>query len=86
MAEPLSQVVASMPRRRFIALMALFLGPAVAVYTLFSIWPLLATMGLATYASDASGGYRFVGLANFVTPARRRDLVEAVLERADATT
>ena len=67
MAEPLSQVVASMPRRRFVALMALFLGPAVAVYTLFSIWPLLATMGLATYASDASGGYRFVGFANFIS-------------------
>ena len=45
MAEPISQVVASMPRARFVALMALFLGPAVAVYTLFSIYPLIATMG-----------------------------------------
>ncbi len=51
MAEPLSQVVASMPRGRFLALMALFLGLAVAVYTLFSIYPLLATMGLSTYAT-----------------------------------
>ena len=67
MAEPLSQVVASMPRGRFVALMTLFLGPAVVVYTLFSIWPLIATMGLSTYTTDNAGAYRFVGLANFVT-------------------
>ena len=67
MAEPPSQVVASMPRGRFLALMALFLGPAVAVYTLFSIYPLLATMGLSTYTADTSGADHFIGLANFVT-------------------
>jgi raffinose/stachyose/melibiose transport system permease protein len=67
MAEPLSQVVASMPRGRFIALMALFLGPAVAIYTLFSIYPLIATMALSTYTTDSAGTYSFVGLANFVT-------------------
>ena len=67
MAEPISQVVASMPRGRFVALMALFLGPAVAVYTLFSIYPLIATMGLSTYTTDSGGAYHFAGLANFVT-------------------
>jgi raffinose/stachyose/melibiose transport system permease protein len=67
MAEPVSQVVASMPRARFIALMTLFLGPAVAVYTAFSIYPLIATIGLATYTTDSAGAYSFVGLANFVT-------------------
>ena len=67
MAEPLSQVVASMPRTRFLGLMALFLGPAVAIYTLFSIYPLIATMVLATYTTDSGGAYSFVGLANFVT-------------------
>src|SRR5580700_2710763 len=65
MAEPFSQVVASMPRGRFLALLALFLGPAVAVYTLFSIYPLIATMALSTYTSDPSGARHFVGLANF---------------------
>jgi raffinose/stachyose/melibiose transport system permease protein len=65
MAEPVSQVVASMPRARFIALMTLFLGPAVAVYTLFSIYPLIATMALATYTTDSAGAYSFAGLANF---------------------
>ena len=67
MTEPLSQVVASMPRGRFIALMALFLGPAVAIYTLFSIYPLIATISLSTYTTDSGGAYSFVGLANFVT-------------------
>jgi raffinose/stachyose/melibiose transport system permease protein len=67
MAEPLSQVVASMARGRLLGLMALFLGPAVAIYTLFSIYPLIATMALATYTSDSAGAYSFVGLANFVT-------------------
>ena len=61
MAEPISQVVASMPRARFVALMALFLGPAVAVYTLFSIYPVIATMGLSTYTSDSAGGFHFAG-------------------------
>jgi raffinose/stachyose/melibiose transport system permease protein len=46
--------------------MALFLGPAIAIYTLFSIYPLIATMGLSTYTSDSAGGYDFVGRANFV--------------------
>jgi raffinose/stachyose/melibiose transport system permease protein len=63
----MSQVVASMPRGRFLALMALFLGPSVAIYTLFSIYPLIATMGLSTYTTDSSGAYHFVGLANFLT-------------------
>ncbi len=67
MAEPVSQVVASMPRGRFLGLLALFLGPAVAVYTLFSIYPLIATMELSTYTTDSSGAYRFFGLANFST-------------------
>jgi len=47
MAEPVSQLVASMPRARMLALMTLFLGPAVAIYTLFSIYPLIATMTLS---------------------------------------
>jgi raffinose/stachyose/melibiose transport system permease protein len=67
MAQPLSQVVASMPRGRFLALLALFLGPAVAIYTLFSIYPLIATMGLSTYTTDSSGAYHFLGFGNFGT-------------------
>ncbi len=56
-----------MPRGRFLGLLALFLGPAVAVYTLFSIYPLIATMALSTYTTDNSGAYHFLGVANFGT-------------------
>jgi raffinose/stachyose/melibiose transport system permease protein len=62
-----SRVVESMPRSRFIGLMALFLGPAVIVYSAFSIYPLLATISLSTYSTTETGNYVFVGLANFVT-------------------
>jgi raffinose/stachyose/melibiose transport system permease protein len=67
MAEPVSQLVASMPRTRLIGLMTLFLGPAVVIYSLFSIYPLIATMAFATYQSDQTGAISFAGLANFVT-------------------
>ncbi len=65
MPEPVSQIVAQMPRGKRAGLLLLFLGPAVAIYTLFSIYPLIATMGLSTYTSDPSGARHFVGLANF---------------------
>lgn len=67
MATAPSQVVASMPRARFVWLVVLFIGPAAIIYSLFSIYPLLATMALATYTTDQSGAYAFVGLANFAT-------------------
>jgi raffinose/stachyose/melibiose transport system permease protein len=67
MAEPVSQVVASMPRGRLAGLLALFLGPAVAIYVLFSIYPLIATMALSTYTTDNTGAYHYVGSQNFVT-------------------
>jgi raffinose/stachyose/melibiose transport system permease protein len=66
MAAP-SQVVASMPRARFAWLMLLFLGPAVVIYSMFSIYPLLATISLSTYTTNETGDYIFVGLSNFVT-------------------
>jgi raffinose/stachyose/melibiose transport system permease protein len=62
-----SQVVASMPRARFARLMLLFLGPAVVIYSAFSIYPLIATISLSTYTTNESGGYLFAGVSNFVT-------------------
>jgi raffinose/stachyose/melibiose transport system permease protein len=67
MAEPVPQVVAQMPKAKLIGLLALFLGPAVVVYTAFSIYPLLATMQLSTFTGETGGGVHFVGLANFRT-------------------
>ena len=62
-----AHIVTAMPRSRFALLMLLFLGPAFLIYTLFSIYPLIATMALSTYSSDATGAYSFVGFANFAT-------------------
>ena len=56
-----------MPRVRLIGLMLLFVGPAVLIYTAFSVYPLLATISLSTYSANANGDHVFVGLANFVT-------------------
>lgn len=44
-----------------------FLAPAVLVYTLFSIWPLIDTIRLSLYTADGSGVRHFVGLGNFTT-------------------
>ena len=62
-----SPLIATLPRARLIGLMLFFLGPAVAIYTAVSIYPLLATMALATYKITANGDYQFVGGANFTT-------------------
>jgi raffinose/stachyose/melibiose transport system permease protein len=67
MASAQSQVVASMPRARFVWLLLLFVGPAAIIYSMFSIYPLIATMALSTYSTDDTGAYAFVGLANFAT-------------------
>jgi raffinose/stachyose/melibiose transport system permease protein len=44
-----------------------FLAPAVIVYTIFSIYPLIDTMRLSLYTQDATGAAHFVGLDNFIT-------------------
>ena len=44
-----------------------FLAPAAAIYSLFSIFPLLDTIRLSLYAADANGVTHFAGLSNFVT-------------------
>ena len=67
MPEPVSNITVQMPRAKRAGLLLFFLGPAVAIYSLFSIYPLLATMALSTYTSDPSGARSFVGLANFET-------------------
>lgn len=67
MPESVSNIAAQMPRAKLAGLLLFFLGPAVAIYTLFSIYPLVATMALSTYTSDPSGARHFVGLANFET-------------------
>ncbi|WP_413873098.1 carbohydrate ABC transporter permease [Albidovulum sp.] len=54
--------MASRPRRHI----AVFLAPAVLVYTAVMIWPLFNTLRLSLYTSGESGRV-FAGLANFRT-------------------
>ncbi len=49
------------------ALLGLFIGPAFAIYAVFSVYPLLSTIVLSAYDTDASGQHAFIGLQNFVT-------------------
>jgi len=46
-------------------LLFFFLGPAVLVYSIFSVYPLIATMSLSTFTSDSSGALHFAGLDNY---------------------
>src|SRR5579863_10295902 len=66
MPAPVS-LVDSTPRARRLGLMLFFLGPAVAIYSAISIYPLIATIALSTYRSTSTGQPYFVGITNFVT-------------------
>ncbi|HVJ43325.1 MAG TPA: sugar ABC transporter permease [Dongiaceae bacterium] len=54
-------------RGAYLRQLVFFIGPAAAVYTLFSIYPLLATIVYSTAAGDETGATHFVGLGNFIT-------------------
>jgi raffinose/stachyose/melibiose transport system permease protein len=57
----------SSPRLRSRWPVLVFLAPAVLIYTVFSAWPLLDTLRLGLYATDARGVVSFAGLDNFRT-------------------
>lgn len=74
-SEQMSDITASMAqpadtgstRSRFPLHIAVFLAPALAIYTIFSIYPLIDTILLSLYASDETGARHFAGLSNFYT-------------------
>jgi len=43
-----------------------FLAPAILVYTVFSVYPLIDTIRLSLYRADDTGQTHFAGFANFV--------------------
>ncbi len=59
--------IVGMSRGSYLALLAFFLGPAVIIYTVFSIYPLLATILNSLYLRQPDGAYIFNGLGNFST-------------------
>lgn len=54
-------------RKHFPWHMLVFLAPAVLIYTVFMVYPLLDSLRLSLFAPDAGGGERFVGLSNYRT-------------------
>lgn len=56
-----------MGRGTYLRLLTFFLAPAVIVYSLFSIYPLIATMINSLYLRQPDGTYLYNGLGNFQT-------------------
>ena len=54
-------------RSAYLRMLAFFIGPAALIYTLFSVYPLIATILYSTATSDPDGTTHFAGLSNFVT-------------------
>jgi raffinose/stachyose/melibiose transport system permease protein len=52
-------------RRPFPTHVVVFLAPAVLIYSLFMVFPLVDSLRLSMFAPGASGGETFVGLANY---------------------
>jgi raffinose/stachyose/melibiose transport system permease protein len=63
----LSEGLVGLDRTRFLLTLTFFLGPAVIVYSLFSIFPLLSTIVYSTYDIKQDGSLLYVGLNNFRT-------------------
>jgi raffinose/stachyose/melibiose transport system permease protein len=59
--------IVGMERGSFLLLLTVFLAPAVIVYSVFSIYPLVATIIHSLYAKTAEGGAAWNGFGNFVT-------------------
>lgn len=67
MAQQQNSGLVGLPQGAFLRLLVFFLGPAVLVYSLFSIYPLLATILNSLYSHQKDGTYLWNGLGNFRT-------------------
>jgi raffinose/stachyose/melibiose transport system permease protein len=54
-------------RNAYLTLLAFFLAPAVIIYSVFSIYPLIATIINSLYLRQPDGSFNFNGLGNFAT-------------------
>ena len=59
--------IVGMARGSYLWLLMFFLAPAVIVYSMFSIYPLLATIFNSFYLRQPDGGYTYNGFGNFHT-------------------
>jgi raffinose/stachyose/melibiose transport system permease protein len=59
--------IVGMNRNSYLRMLTFFLAPAVIIYTVFSIYPLFATIVNSLYLRQPDGSYLFNGLGNFQT-------------------
>jgi len=67
MAQEQHSGLVGMAQGTYLRLLVFFLGPAVLIYSLFSIYPLLDTIFNAFYSRQSDGSYLWNGLGNFQT-------------------
>ena len=67
MATPTENSLMGVSRASYLRMLAFFLAPAVIVYSLFSIYPLAATIFSSLYLRQTDGSTVFNGLGNFNT-------------------
>ena len=67
MATPTENSLMGVSRASYLRMLAFFLAPAVIVYSLFSIYPLVATIFSSLYLRQTDGSTVFNGLGNFNT-------------------
>ncbi|MCB8822557.1 carbohydrate ABC transporter permease [Microvirga rosea] len=63
--ETTAPLVAAPARSRLPLHIVVFLAPALLIYSIFSIYPLVDTIRLSFYAGDQTGAQHFAGLDNF---------------------
>jgi len=59
--------IVGMSRATYLRLLAFFLAPAALIYTVFSIYPLIATIFNSLYLRQPDGSYTYNSLGNFHT-------------------
>jgi raffinose/stachyose/melibiose transport system permease protein len=67
MAQVDKNSLVGMDRASYVRVLTFFLAPAVIVYTLFSVVPLIATIVSSLYTKTEGGGLAWNGLGNFST-------------------
>jgi len=67
MAQQKEVGIVGVNRNAYLIMLAFFLAPAVTIYTVFSIYPLVATILNSLYLKQPDGSLVFNGLGNFKT-------------------
>jgi raffinose/stachyose/melibiose transport system permease protein len=64
---PQQHQLVGMSKSAFLRVLVFFLAPAVLIYTLFSIYPLIDTIIASFYDKQDDGSYAWNGISNFTT-------------------